>query len=145
MIVREAEEKDIPSLLDIGKRIHGFDAEKELPFYSESMGFELYVLEDDNEEDIGFLCLRIDDDTEAEIDYIAISQKDEGKGLASQFLNEVLTEIHHNGIEKVFLEVRSKNTRAIAFYERNGFVQYRIRKNYYLDDDALCYVKEANK
>ena len=109
------------------------------------MGFELYVLEDDNEEDIGFLCLRIDDDTEAEIDYIAISKKDEGKGLASQFLNEVLMEVHHNGIEKVFLEVRSKNTRAIAFYERNGFVQYRIRKNYYLDDDALCYVKEANK
>ena len=30
MIVKEAEEKDIPSLLDIGKRIHGFDAEKEL-------------------------------------------------------------------------------------------------------------------
>lgn len=145
MIVREAEEKDIDSLSEIGTRIHGFDSEKELPFYSESMGFELYVLENDDEKDIGFLCLRFDDDTEAEIDYIAISEKEEGKGLASLFLNDVLTEITHDGIEKIFLEVRSKNTRAIAFYERNGFVQYRVRKNYYPDDDALCYVKEAKK
>ena len=145
MIIREAEEKDIPALVETGKRIHGFNPETELPFYSDSMGFELYVMENDDALPIAFLCARFDDDTEAEIDYIAIKEEYEGKGLASQFLGELLAEFKNMGIEKVFLEVRSRNAKAISLYERNGFSQYRIRKNYYVDDDAICYVKEIEK
>lgn len=143
MIVREAEEKDYPSLYEVGKRISGFNPEQEFPFYSDSMGFELYVLEE--EAPIGFLCARFDDDTEAEIDYIAIKNEMEGKGLASQFLGEILAEFQKMGIQKVYLEVRSHNERAKALYERNGFQQYRTRKHYYPDDDALCYLKELVK
>lgn len=145
MIIREAQEKDIPSLYEIGKRIHGFDAEKELPFYSDSMGFELYVLENDDEELLGFTCMRFDDETEAEIDYIAIKEEEEGKGYATKFLSELFLELKSHGYQKIFLEVRSKNARAIALYERLGFKQFRIRKNYYYDDDAICYMKEIEK
>ncbi len=145
MIIREAEEKDISALIETGKRIHGFNPETELPFYSDSMGFELYVMEDDEKNPIAFVCARFDDDTEAEIDYIAIDMAHEGKGLASQFLSELLTEFQHMGIKKVFLEVRSRNSKAISLYERNGFVPYRTRKHYYPDDDALCYMKEIEK
>ena len=143
MIVKEAEEQDILSLLEIGKRIHDFKPESELPFYSESLGFELYVLAKDDETNIGFVCVRFDDDTQAEIDYIAIDKKEEGKGYATMLLKEVMEELKHNGIKKIYLEVRSRNQRAISLYERSGFVQYRVRKHYYNDDDALCYVKEA--
>lgn len=146
MIVREANEKDYPSLIEISKRIHDFHGENEIPFYSESLGFELYVLESDQEENIGFACTRLDDDTEAEIDYIAIRQDQEGKGIASAFLREVLADMKENGINKIFLEVRSKNQRAISFYERNNFQQYRVRKHYYNDgDDALCYLWEEKQ
>ena len=145
MIVKEAEEQELPFLYEIGSRIHGLNSQKELPFYSDSLGFELYVLLDDKEVPIGFLCVRFDDESEAEIDYIAIKKEEEGKGYASLFLKEVLDELHKNGIVKFFLEVRSKNQRAISLYERNGFVQYRVRKNYYLDDDALCYLKEVKE
>ncbi len=143
MIVKVAEEQDILSLVEIGRRIHDFKPETELPFYSETLGFELYVLCKDDETSVGFVCVRIDDDTEAEIDYIAISKEEEGKGQASLLLQEVMEELKRNGIQKIFLEVRSQNKRAISLYERNGFVQYRVRKHYYNDDDALCYVKEA--
>lgn len=143
MIVKEAEEQDILSLVEIGKRIHDFKSESELPFYSETLGFELYVLAKDDGSNIGFTCIRFDDDTEAEIDYIAIAKEEEGKGYATMLLQEVMEELKRNGIQKIFLEVRSKNERAISLYERNGFVQYRVRKHYYNDDDALCYVKEA--
>lgn len=143
MMVREANEQDYPILIEIGKRITDFHSEEEIPFYSESMGFDLYVLESDDKTPIGFACTRTDDDTEAEIDYIAIAKEEEGKGLASQFLQEVLADLKEKKIQKIFLEVRNKNTRAISFYERNGFQQYRIRKHYYNDgDDALCYLKE---
>ena len=145
MIVKEAEEQDIPELLPIAKRIPGFKGEEEFPFYSDSLGFELYVLLNDEEKDIGFLCLRYDDDTTAEIDDIAIAIEEEGKGLATQFLQEVLKELENNHITTIYLEVRSKNQRAISLYERNGFRKYRKRKHYYPDDDALCYVWEANK
>ena len=145
MIIKEAEEKDYESLFPIGKRIHGVNPEKELPFYSESMGFELFVLEDDEGKNIAFCCVRIDCDEEIEIDYIAIDEKMEGKGYASQFLNEICDEYFKDKVEKIFLEVRSKNTKAIAFYERNGFVNYNTRKKYYGDDDGLQYVKEKKQ
>lgn len=142
MIVKEAEEQDIPALLAIGKRLPGFKAETELPFYLDTLGFELYVLEDDDKKNIGFLCLRLEDDTEAEIDDIAISQEEEGKGKADFLLKEVLKECALKGVKKIYLEVRSHNSQAIRLYERNGFVAYRTRKRYYPDDDALCYSRE---
>jgi ribosomal-protein-alanine N-acetyltransferase len=141
MIVKEAEEEDIASLLPIAKRLPGFKGDSELPFYLDTMGFELYVLEDEKK-DIGFACVRIEEETEAEIDDIAISKDEEGKGKADFLLKEVLKELKEEGVQTVFLEVRSKNQRAISLYERNGFNCYRKRLRYYPDDDALCYLRE---
>lgn len=144
MIVKEAEEQDIPALLPIAKRLPGFDGEKELPFYLDTLGFELYALaEDAKSAPIGFAAVRIEDDTEAEIDDIAIAESEEGKGKASFLLKEVLEELSNNGVQKVYLEVRSHNERAIHLYESQGFKNYRTRKRYYPDDDALCYVWEV--
>lgn len=145
MIIKEAEEKDLPSLYEIGNRIHSFDSKKELPFYLDAPGFDLYVLENDKQENIAFLCIRFEADTDCEIDYLAIRQDQEGKGLASSFLSDVIKELSQEGIENIFLEVRSRNLRAISLYERTGFKLYHTRKKYYSDDDALCYKKEIEK
>lgn len=141
MIVTDAEEKDIESLLPIASRIKGMDCKKELEFYSDVQGFELFILKE-GDINIGFICLRYEEDTEVEIDYIAIDTKYEGKGYGTFLLTETINELSNSGIKKIFLEVRSKNNRAISLYEKNGFKLYRTRKNYYIDDDASCYVKE---
>ena len=38
-----------------------------------------------------------------------------------------------------FLEVRSRNSAAIALYEKAGYEYISTRRNYYPDDDAAIY------
>ena len=93
---------------------------------------------------IAFVALSISLD-EAEIDYLAVCSEEEGKGYGNQLLHNALDLLKKAYQTKtVFLEVREHNIRAISLYEKNGFVLYRRRKNYYLSpaEDALCYRKE---
>ena len=93
---------------------------------------------------IAFIALSISLD-EAEIDYLAISKEEEGKGYSNRLLHNAFDLLKTEYQTKtVFLEVREHNIRAVSLYEKNGFVLYRRRKNYYLSpvEDALCYRKE---
>jgi [ribosomal protein S18]-alanine N-acetyltransferase len=43
------------------------------------------------------------------------------------------------------LEVRKSNKGAQALYEKFGFKKSHIRKDYYITEDAVVYVKEVRK
>ena len=45
-------------------------------------------------------------------------------------------------VERIFLEVRQSNHRAIAFYERNGFQTTSQRKNYYRSPPEHAWIME---
>lgn len=90
---------------------------------------------------IGYAIIRISID-EAEIDEIAIDKNNEGHGYGTLLLKEIDNLLISKNIKNIFLEVRSKNIRAINLYIKNNYKEYRLRKNYYIDDDALCLVKE---
>lgn len=66
------------------------------------------------------------------------------KGVASALLKKLIQYSKENNIEKIFLEVRSSNHKAIKLYEKYNFKQISIRKNYYKDtnEDALVYMLE---
>ena len=57
-----------------------------------------------------------------------------GKGLIEAFID-----MCKEKASQIFLEVRSKNTGAIALYESFGFEKIAVRKNYYKCDDAVIY------
>lgn len=76
---------------------------------------------------------------EAELYRIGVLSELRGQGLGAQTLDEFLRECKKRGAEKFFLEVRSRNTPAVALYKRAGFVQIAVRKGYYGDDDALIF------
>lgn len=93
---------------------------------------------------IAFLAISLSFD-EAEIDYLAIDKDEEGKGYSKKLLQDAFELLRCEYQAKtIFLEVRENNTRAVSLYEKNGFVLYRRRKDYYLSpvEDALCYRKE---
>lgn len=90
---------------------------------------------------IGFILLRLSLE-EADIDDICVRKEEEGKGYGSALLEKSFALLKERGIQKVFLEVRKDNLKAIRCYERNDFTCYRERKNYYPGCSALCYVKE---
>ena len=101
-----------------------------------------YCLKEDNQI-IGYILIRKELD-EAEIDEIVISKEKRRNGYGYQFLSSILRTLENQGIKKIFLEVRSKNIPAIHLYEKCGFQSYRLRKDYYQDDDAICYLKELD-
>jgi ribosomal-protein-alanine N-acetyltransferase len=76
---------------------------------------------------------------EIEILNLAVPPEKRREGVASQLLDGALTAARNSGAERAFLEVRASNAGAIAFYERNGFLQSGRRKNYYSAprEDAL--------
>ena len=76
--------------------------------------------------------------TEAELRYFSIHPEFQRRGLGTKLINRLLNHCAENEIEKIFLEVSSKNETALSFYQSIGFYTVNIRKNYYQDgSDAL--------
>jgi ribosomal-protein-alanine N-acetyltransferase len=76
---------------------------------------------------------------ELQIDNLAVSERCRRKGIGRRLLNMALTVAADLGARSATLEVRSSNSSARAFYEKERFAPVGIRKRYYADppDDAL--------
>lgn len=76
---------------------------------------------------------------EAEIYRIAVREDKRQRGIGYRLLSYALKTELGDGVESVFLEVRSHNTAARALYTAYGFKEIGVRKNYYQNptDDAI--------
>jgi [ribosomal protein S18]-alanine N-acetyltransferase len=81
---------------------------------------------------------------ELQIDNLAVSERCRRKGIGRRLLNLALTVAADLGARSATLEVRSSNSSARAFYEKERFAPVGIRKRYYADppDDALILSRE---
>ena len=86
-------------------------------------------------------CIFMTAADEGEILRIAVDKKLRGAGLGKKLLSSVIHEMKEEGINEVFLEVRSGNESAIALYKSVGFEEIGIRKGYYRDngEDAKLF------
>ena len=66
-----------------------------------------------------------------EILQITIAAAYQRQGMATQLLLAAFEKAKKLGCERVVLEVRVTNQKAIALYEKNGFKRDAVRKNYY--------------
>ena len=80
---------------------------------------------------------------EGEIYRIAVREDKRQRGIGYRLLSYALKTELGNGVETVFLEVRSKNEAARALYTAYGFKEISIRRNYYQNpsDDAVIMAK----
>lgn len=74
---------------------------------------------------------------EGELFQIGTLSEFRGHGIAEKLLGELLDKMREKGAAVCFLEVRSRNSAAIALYEKKSFERVSVRKNYYPDDDAV--------
>lgn len=81
---------------------------------------------------LGFVLARAVAD-EAEILTIAVAPDWQGHGLGRRLMDAVLSRVHADRVESVFLEVDEKNVAAIALYRKLGFFEVGGRKDYYRD------------
>lgn len=78
---------------------------------------------------IGFAICQIVLD-EATLFNIAVEPAMQGKGLGKLLLNELIIQLKEKNIQTLWLEVRESNP-ARWLYEKQGFNEVDIRKNYY--------------
>ena len=81
---------------------------------------------------------------ETDVMNVAVHPDHRRKGIAESLIGCLVTELKNRGSHALMLEVRASNAPAIALYEKLGFRQVGLRKNYYRNpkEDALILRKE---
>ena len=76
---------------------------------------------------------------EAELESIGVAEGFQRQGIGRRLMGALFRKLSRSGIERLFLEVRASNRRAIEFYRSLGFVQTGLRPRYYADpvEDAV--------
>lgn len=68
---------------------------------------------------------------EGEITNVAVKPAARRQGVADAIMENIIMEGRRNGTGIFFLEVRQSNEAAMKLYEKHGFSQIGIRKNFY--------------
>lgn len=141
LLIRKAKIIDIPEVYRIEKESF------KRPWSFASFLFELknpfsnfYVLEKDKRV-IGYFILW-DLGEEFHLANIAIAKEERGKGYAKIFLEKILEMAKKEKKERIRLEVRVSNERAIKIYREFGFKMTRKLIGYYGDEDGYEFVYE---
>ena len=81
---------------------------------------------------------------QADIMNVAVHPDWRRRGIAESLIDCLLKELRTRNCMALMLEVRASNAPAIALYEKLGFHQVGLRKNYYRNpkEDALILRKE---
>jgi ribosomal-protein-alanine N-acetyltransferase len=120
---------DVAAVYAIERQVQSHPWSEKLFFESIGGGYQSWVMLSDDQQIIGFCILQKVLD-EANLLLMATHPQWQKRGLGFQLLNYAVTQLgSHTNV--VFLEVRSSNQAAIALYEKSGFHQMDVRKNYY--------------
>ena len=81
---------------------------------------------------------------ESDVMNVAVHPDWRRQGIAENLIEHLILELKSRGSKALMLEVRASNAPAIALYEKLGFYQVGLRKNYYKNpkEDALILRKE---
>ncbi len=140
IIIRPMKSADIPRVFEIDKdsaalywpeRSYHFEVEQ-----NESS--RPFIAEDEKGQILGFIVFWLIID-EAHLANFAVDSRSRCLGIGWSLLTHGLRACYEGGARVSFLEVRAGNAPAIHLYEKAGYQQEGIRKQYYQDnhEDAL--------
>jgi len=102
-----------------------------------------YIIALYNDEIVGFAGIKITLDT-ADIMNIVTKKSFRNNGIGSLLLKNLITISKKLNLNTITLEVNENNISAIHLYEKSGFQNLGIRKNYYKNENAIIMTKELN-
>ncbi|ESK40667.1 ribosomal-protein-alanine acetyltransferase [Acinetobacter nectaris CIP 110549] len=144
-MIRFMEQGDVTQVYEIEKRVQSHPwSLKQFTEAQKNYHTTVYI---ENHEVCGFCILQPVLD-EANLLLMAVHPKYQGKGIGFKLLEESLDLLKNDPIQ-IFLEVRESNLAAIKLYEKAGFHQIDLRKNYYPKTDgsrehAIIMIKSCN-
>lgn len=122
MQVRLAKDSDLGFCVELAERT--LDAGNAVRDYFEGDSYFVFVT------DGGFGAAMVNYDSADLLD-IAVEPDMRMRGIGSSLMQFLIDECKKRSVKEIFLEVRETNEGAIALYEKFGFEQISIRKNYY--------------
>ena len=129
---------DLKEAYEIEKQTNPSPWSKENFFSSYEVGHKSLVCRIDNVI-VGFIIFSVIK-KEIHLLNIAVHTEHQKKGIGSLLMETMLKQASVMGVLKVYLEVRSKNEKAILFYKKYNFIKDAVRVNYYTGenpDDAV--------
>lgn len=141
--IRPLEEKDINAII-----------EGETKAFGSSLGFDLIYSDLHLNPYAHYLVLDIDNNVKgyiglwityeiADVINFYVDKDYQGLGFGNMLLEFAINLCIMSKVESISLEVRENNVKAIALYEKHGFVFSHKREQYYSDKtDALVMIKK---
>lgn len=90
----------------------------------------IYIVAKENNNVVGYAGMYLSFE-EGNITNVAVNPLSRRKGIGEKIVRDILNRAYEKGVRDVFLEVRETNSVAIALYEKIGFKEEGIRKNFY--------------
>ena len=142
MIIRSMTINDLDEIVNIEKDLYKAPwNEKQYRYELEENEFSyVFILEHDNVI-VGYYGFWVMFE-ECDITKVSIRKEFQGMKLSNILMEDCFSRVKALGCNKINLEVRTTNERAINLYKKHGFEDVIIRKNYYgKNEDALILSK----
>ena len=142
MIVKKLSVSAVDLIVDLYKSHFSDGWNKEMLVSSFSGGRFFCLGAFDGETLVGVITLTLGLD-DADIEMVFTSPSFRKRGVADLLIENAISELKNQGLNKVLLEVRESNLSAKNLYFKHGFKQISIRKKYYSDgENAVILIKE---
>ena len=143
IIVRKAQQADIPAILEIEWecfREDSFSKEQFAYLISRSKGTFYVMMEADRV--IAYVSLLFHGGTRyLRIYSIAVHPDFRGKKVGQLLIDQIAAIAQKQGLKRITLEVNVSNSPAIHLYEKNGFKCTSIKENYYHNGTSAYYMQ----
>ena len=136
MEIRTMESEDVPAVLSLEREVYP-EPWTEGVFRDElGQPSRVYITAVEGEELIGYAGMMVIFE-DAHITTVSVHPNARGEGVAKRMMLHLVEAALAAEAEHLTLEVRSSNDAAQALYRRFGFAPVGVRKDYYLNEDAL--------
>ena len=121
---------DIAQVAEIERQIFSIPWSEKAFRDSMESDMTIYIVAKENDNVAGYAGMYLSFE-EGNITNVAVNPLSRRKGIGEKIVRDILNRAYEKGVRDVFLEVRETNSVAIALYEKIGFKEEGIRKNFY--------------
>lgn len=138
MIIRKMTKGDLKEVADIEKEIFSTPWSQKSFQNAIENNHNVYYVAVIDDKIVGYIGIWGVAD-EGQINNVAVAKEYRNQGICTSILTKVMEECKDRGVVAFTLEVRVSNEAAIRVYEKMGFKNCGIRKNYYKkpEEDAM--------
>ena len=129
-LIRRMEEKDIEQVKQLEKQCFSVPWSENILKDGLNSRFDTYLVWEKDEIVAGYCALRVLAD-EGEIQRIAVLPSWRRHGIGKSLMEAMIQTSREKGAVQMSLEVRESNIGARKLYEKYGFMQEAVRRNYY--------------